>query len=77
MNPSERDAVLARLDERTKYIKEKLDNHIAQPSCETCKLSDDVAKLQTNVSWIKRLGIGIPSALTAVLALYGKLKGVL
>jgi hypothetical protein len=51
--------ILARLDERTKYIKEKLDQHIESEDDE--KLPSRVAKLETNISWIKRIGIGSTS----------------
>jgi hypothetical protein len=67
---SEDSKILARLDERTKYIKEKLDEHIQAEADE--KLVSRVSTLETNVSWIRRLGIGIPSTIAA---LFGTWKG--
>ncbi|RLI32231.1 hypothetical protein DRO66_11635 [Candidatus Bathyarchaeota archaeon] len=55
--------ILVKLDERTKYIKETLDKHII----DTKTHSTDIASLKTNMSWVKRFGIGIPS-LTAIVA---------
>jgi hypothetical protein len=66
MDNQEMSDVLSRLDERTKYIKEKLDDHCKQDADEA--LPSRVSKLETNVSWIKRLGIGVPSALAALIA---------
>lgn len=59
------EVILARLDERTKYIKGKLDEHCSEQSKE--ELPSRVAKLETNVSWIKRIGIGIPAVITALI----------
>jgi len=47
---------VARLDERTKAMMELLKDHCESPSCEACKLNDEVGMLRTNVSWIKRVG---------------------
>ena len=58
------EVVLARIDERTKYMKGRLDEHIEQ----TKDIPARVAKLETNVSWLKRIGIGVPAILAAISA---------
>ena len=60
------EVILARLDERTKHIKSALDKHI-EDDC-TPDMLARVGKLETNVSWFKRLGIGIPASLAAIVA---------
>ena len=66
------EVVLARLDERTKYIKARMDEHVAS-QCESCKLNGDVSVLKTNVMWIKRISIAIPGL---VLTCVGIWKGL-
>jgi hypothetical protein len=66
MDNQEMSEVLGRLDERTKYIKEKLDDHCHDESVED--LPKRVATIETNISWIKRLGIGVPASLSAIVA---------
>lgn len=63
---------LAKLDERTKYIKEKLDEHVDRD--ETAALSSDVSILQTNIMWIKRLSVGIPGLVLTCLGIWKGLK---
>jgi hypothetical protein len=63
--------MLARIDERTKHIKDRLDEHIKKDV--TPEIISAVAVLKTNVSWIKRLTVGIP---TAIAALYGAWRGL-
>lgn len=60
------EVILARLDERTKYIKGQLDKHIAKE--DDNDLPSRVSKLETNVSWFKRLGIGVPAVISAIVA---------
>jgi hypothetical protein len=60
------EVILAKLDERTKYIKEKLDEHIDRET--ENELPERVAKLETNVSWFKRIGIGVPALMSAIVA---------
>jgi len=65
------EVILARLDERTKHIKDTLDAHIERETDND--LPARIAKLETNVSWFKRLGIGVPAILTAIVAAW---KGI-
>ena len=58
------EAVLARIDERTKHMKGVLDKHIDDSK----DIPARVAKLETNVSWLKRIGIGVPAILAAITA---------
>jgi hypothetical protein len=62
------ETILARLDERTKHIKTTLDAHIDREV--KADIPARVAKLETNVSWLKRLGIGVPAVLSAIAAAY-------
>jgi len=61
--PETLEVVLARVDERTKYMKGRLDSHIEDGKDIPARL----AKLETNVGWMKRLGIGVPALLTAII----------
>ena len=63
------EVVLARIDERTKHMKGVLDTHIADSK----DIPGRVAKLETNVSWLKRIGIGVPAAIAAITATW---KGI-
>ena len=45
-------------------MKGRLDEHIEQ----TKDIPARVAKLETNVSWLKRIGIGVPAILAAITA---------
>ena len=58
------EVVLARIDERTKHMKGVLDKHIDDSK----DIPGRVAKLETNVSWLKRIGIGVPAILAAISA---------
>ena len=58
------EAILARIDERTKHMKGVLDKHIDDSK----DIPSRVAKLETNVSWLKRIGIGVPAVLSAIAA---------
>ena len=51
--PSERMAVV---ETDVKHILRLLQGHIAQPSCQECKLGDDMAVCQNDVRWMKRIG---------------------
>jgi hypothetical protein len=62
---AQRDAILARLDERTKYIKATLDAHIAEPACEKCDLKDDVAVLENRMNVHRRIGLGFAGVFAA------------
>lgn len=58
--------LLIKLDERTKFIKETLNNH-----CDDQKdHATDIATLKTNMSWVKRFGIGGPSLAAIVTAIW-------
>lgn len=65
------EAIVARLDERTKNIYEILKDHCDTPSCETCKLTEEVGRLQTNVSWVKRIGAAVIVVFSTALGLRG------
>jgi hypothetical protein len=62
------EVILARLDERTKHIKQALDSHIEKE--EDNDFPSRITKLETNVSWFKRLGIGVPAFIAAAVAAY-------
>jgi hypothetical protein len=61
--------ILSRLDERTKHIKEKLDDHIDLNPCETCVIQPRIATIETNLKWIKRISaslLGITGVVTGL-----------
>jgi hypothetical protein len=47
---------LVKVETGVKYIVRMLEGHIEQPSCQVCKLNDDVVKLNTHLRFIKWAG---------------------
>lgn len=49
---------LAIVETDVKHILRLMQGHISQPSCQECKLGDDMAVCQNDVMWMKRIGYG-------------------
>ncbi|MHC4644026.1 MAG: hypothetical protein ACYTBJ_00895 [Planctomycetota bacterium] len=52
---------LAVVETKIDHVIMLLENHMDQPSCQECKLGDDMAVCQNDVKWMKRIGYSAAS----------------